>query len=144
ANAGTRAKFSECVALGFPLRGNERRVWLDTSKASLVGWIWCRGDTCALQRACDLERHILAPWCRDDLHRDRQWLERHRHRDDRQSDEGNGLRIDPEIGPHRKLDAVKHEGLLTDQGRGTRRRGRQNDIDLGEKLKHTRTVPAPE
>ena len=48
-----------------------------------------RSESVALrfERVRDAQRHVLAPWRRDDLHRYRQWRKRHRDGDDRQADE---------------------------------------------------------
>ena len=52
----------------------------------------------------------------------------HWHRNDRQANEGNRLRVQPDIRPHRHFNAVQHEILLADQWRDTRRRGGEDRV----------------
>jgi hypothetical protein len=61
---------------------------------------------------------------------------RHGHRNDRQADEGDRLRVEAEIGAHRHFDVAEREHLLADQRRRARRRRRQDGVDLGEQLQH--------
>ena len=90
----------------------------------------------------DPQRYILPPRRRDDLHPDRQRLERHRHRDDRQADERNRLSEDAKVCPHWQLNSVEHEGLLADQGRRVGRGRGDDHVIAVEQIKHAILIPA--
>ena len=90
------------------------------------------------------QRDIFAPRRRNDLYADRQGRQRNRDTGDGQPDEGNRLRVDAEIGPHRQFDSAELERLLTDQRRRARRRRRQDRVDILEQLQHFALIPASE
>ena len=50
----------------------------------------------------------------------------------------------PHIRPHRQFDAVEHEGLLADLGRGAGRGRRQNRVAPLEQFEHALAIPAAE
>src|SRR5262249_50612697 len=102
------------------------------------------GDSRLFERVGDPQRDVFAPRRRDDLHTDRQRLERYRHRHHRQADERDRLGVDAEIGAHGKLDAVEHEGLLADGGRGARRRRREHGVDMSKQGEHLLAIPTAE
>jgi len=52
--------------------------------------------------------------------------------------------MDAEIGAHGHFDAVEHEGLLSDAGRGARRRRREQGVDAGKQFEHPLAIPTPE
>jgi hypothetical protein len=63
---------------------------------------------------------------------------------DRQPDKGNRLGVDTDIGAHRKLDAVEHEGRLPEFWRDAGRCRREDDVDRLEQFQHLRAIPAAE
>ncbi len=75
---------------------------------------------------------VLPPRRGDDLHADRQRLERHRHGHHRQADERDRLGVDADIGAHRQFDAVEHEIHLAQLRRGAGRRRRDDHVDVLE------------
>jgi hypothetical protein len=77
----------------------------------------------------DAQSHVFAPRWRDNLHRDRQRLQDHGHCDHRQTDEGDRLRKDANIGSQGQLDTIEIDALLPKARRGEWRGWRQNSIE---------------
>src|SRR4029079_3480527 len=63
----------------------------------------CSGHTSLFQRTRHSQRDVLAPWRGDDLNADRQWRKRYLCCNNGKADERNGLRVNADIGPQRKL-----------------------------------------
>src|SRR6185436_8923825 len=66
------------------------------------------------------------------------------YRQHRKTDEGERLRVDPQVGSGQDLDAVQHDALLADAGGRARRRRREEHVHVTEELRAARSVPGPE